>query len=55
MRSLLSLTSGSDDGFGFPGCDPGAPRPSVVQIIKGEPPSSVGVVRFARSPYAGQK
>lgn len=55
LRSLLSHTSGSDDGFGFPGYDPASARPTVVQIIKGEAPSNVGAVRFARPPYAGQK
>jgi CubicO group peptidase (beta-lactamase class C family) len=54
-RTLLSHTSGSDDGFGFPGYDPGAPRPTLVQIMRGEQPSNVGPVRFARVPYAGQK
>lgn len=54
-RSLLSHTSGADDGFGFPGYDPSAPRPTVVQILNGEKPSNVGPVRFARRPYSGQK
>jgi CubicO group peptidase (beta-lactamase class C family) len=54
-RSLLSHTSGADDGFGFPGYDPTAPRPTVVQILNGEKPSNVGAVKFARPPYAGQK
>jgi CubicO group peptidase (beta-lactamase class C family) len=54
-RSLLSHTSGSDDGFGFPGYDPSAPRPTLVQILNGETPSNVGPVKFARPPYAGQK
>ena len=55
LRSLMSHTSGSDDGFGFPGYDPTAPRPTLVQILNGEQPSNVGPVKFARKPYAGQK
>lgn len=54
-RSLLSHTSGADDGFGFPGYDPSAPRPTLVQILNGEAPSNTGPVRFARRPYSGQK
>lgn len=55
LRSLLSHTSGADDGFGFPGYDPGAPTPTLVQLLNGERPSNVGPVRFARAPYAGYK
>jgi CubicO group peptidase (beta-lactamase class C family) len=51
-RSLLSHTSGADDGLGFPGYDPGAPRPTLVQIIKGEGPTNVRAVTFARAPYS---
>ena len=54
-RSLLSHTSGSDDGFGFPGFDPVAPRPTVVQVLNGEAPSTIGPVRFVRPPFTGQK
>ena len=54
-RSLLSHTSGSDDGFGFPGFDPTAPRPTVVQVLNGEAPSTIGPVRFVRPPFTGQK
>lgn len=54
-RSLFSHTSGADDGFGFPGYAPGAPVPTVVQILNGEKPSNVGPVKFARPPYQGYK
>jgi CubicO group peptidase (beta-lactamase class C family) len=54
-RSLMSHTSGADDGFGFPGYEPAAPRPTVVQILDGAAPSNVGKVTFARPPYAAYK
>ena len=54
-RSLMSHTSGADDGFGFPGYDPAAPRPALVQILNGEKPSNTGPVRFARPPYQAYK
>ena len=54
-RALFSHTSGSDDGFGFPGYDPAAPIPTLVQIIQGEKPSNVGAVVFGRPPFQGQK
>ena len=54
-RALFSHTSGADDGFGFPGYDPSAPRPSVQQILDGQPPSNVGPVLFARPPFQGYK
>ncbi len=51
-RSLLSHTSGADDGFGFPGYKPDAPRPTLMQILNGESPTNVRAVTFARPPYA---
>lgn len=54
-RSLLSHTSGANDGFGFPGYEPGVALPSVVQILEGQAPSNVGKVVFARAPYAAFK
>ncbi|HTS76798.1 MAG TPA: serine hydrolase domain-containing protein [Bryobacteraceae bacterium] len=54
-RSLMSHTSGADDGFGFPGYDPSAPRPTLVQIIEGQKPSNVGPVLFTRPPFEAYK
>jgi CubicO group peptidase (beta-lactamase class C family) len=54
-RALMSHTSGADDGFGFPGYDPGAPLPTLTQILDGGGPSNVGKVTFARRPYDGYK
>ena len=54
-RSLFSHTSGADDGFGFPGYDPSANRPTVVQILDGEKPTNVRPVIFARAPFQAYK
>jgi CubicO group peptidase (beta-lactamase class C family) len=54
-RSLYSHTSGADDGFGFPGYEPGTPLPTVVQILNGEKPSNRGPVLFTRPPYQAYK
>ncbi len=54
-RSLFSHTSGADDGFGFPGYEPSAPRPTLVQILNGEAPSNVKKVLFARPPFQAYK
>ena len=54
-RMLMSHTSGTDDGFGFPGYHPDKPRPSLVQILNGAEPSNVGPVLVAREPFTRYK
>jgi CubicO group peptidase (beta-lactamase class C family) len=54
-RSLMSHTSGTGDGFGFPGYSPNMPIPTVVQILEGEQPSNRRKVRLERPPMTGFK
>src|SRR5205807_4176554 len=54
-RSLMSHTSGTGDGFGFPGYSPSAPLPSLVQILDGIAPSNCPRVRLERPPMTGFK
>ena len=49
-RTLASHTSGTGDGFGFPGYDPDDPIPTPEQILNGEAPSNVGPVEVVRPP-----
>jgi CubicO group peptidase (beta-lactamase class C family) len=55
LRGLLSHTSGTDDGFGFPGYHPQQPVPTLVQILNGEKPSNVGPVLIGRPPLTAFK
>jgi CubicO group peptidase (beta-lactamase class C family) len=54
-RSLMSHTSGTGDGFGFPGYALSDPLPTTQQILDGQPPSNRRQIRLERAPLTGFK
>jgi CubicO group peptidase (beta-lactamase class C family) len=50
-RTLLSHISGLGDAFGFPGYDPGAALPTMVQLLEGREPANTGPVFMERAPW----
>jgi CubicO group peptidase (beta-lactamase class C family) len=54
-RTLMSHVSGMGDGFGFPGYTPGAPMPTLLQILDGSSPSNTRAVRLERPPMTAEE
>lgn len=54
-RTLMSHTSGTGDGFGYPGYAPNVTLPTLVQMADGVAPSNRPQVRLERPPMTGYK
>ncbi len=54
-RTLTSHTSGTGDGFGYPGYDPSGPIPTLVQTLEGHELSNTGPVFMERPPLTFQE
>ncbi|MBX9929613.1 MAG: beta-lactamase family protein [Gemmatimonadaceae bacterium] len=50
-RTLMSHISGLGDAFGYPGYEPGAPLPTMVQLMEGRDPSVTGPLFMERAPW----
>ena len=54
-RTLLSHISGLGDAFGYPGYEPGAPLPTMVQLLEGTGPSMTGAIFMERAPWTAME
>jgi CubicO group peptidase (beta-lactamase class C family) len=50
-RTLMSHISGLGDAFGYGGYNPGAPLPTMVQLLEGRDPANTGPLFMERAPW----